>query len=344
MKKKTALITGITGQDGSYLAELLLDKGYIVHGVRRRSTVENLTNLQNLNYTPHGNYKKLFLHYGDMTDGTNLARLIKEIKPNEVYNLAAQSHVHLSFKIPEYTAEVNALAVLKLMEAIKSNSPHSKFYQASTSEMYGDVKKNIVINEKSIFNPCSPYANSKLYSHYLVKNYRSLGQYAVSGILFNHESPRRGSSFVTMKIIESAIKIKNNELDILYLGNLDAYRDWGYAKEYVNAIWLMMQQKKPSDYLVSTGNSYSVRNFAEITFKKLGYEIIWKGKGVKEIGLDKNTKKILIKIDKFYYRPTEVGYLRGNSKVSQKLLNWKPETNLNQLINLMIESKINKTI
>ena len=319
MKKKTALITGITGQDGSYLAELLLDKGYIVHGVRRRSTVENLTNLQNLNYTPHGNYKKLFLHYGDMTDGTNLARLIKEIKPNEVYNLAAQSHVHLSFKIPEYTAEVNALAVLKLMEAIKSNSPHSKFYQASTSEMYGDVKKNIVINEKSIFNPCSPYANSKLYSHYLVKNYRSLGQYAVSGILFNHESPRRGSSFVTMKIIESAIKIKNNELDILYLGNLDAYRDWGYAGDYVEAMWMMVQKDTPDDYVVCTGETHTIREFLGMAFSQVGIKD-WEG---------------LVVIDPEFYRPCEVDYLRGDCSKANKKLGWKHKYNLEGLVKLM---------
>ena len=337
-KIKKAFITGVTGQDGSYLAEFLLNNGYEVHGLRRRSTVENIKNLSNIDINPKAK-NNFHLHYGDITDGSNLNNLIKEIKPDEIYNLAAQSHVHLSFKIPEYTAEVNSLGVLRLMEAIKNNNPKSKFYQASTSEMYGDLKFKIIINEKTPFDPCSPYANSKLYSHYLVKNYRDQGLYAVSGILFNHESPRRSSNFVTMKIIQSAINIKKNKQKILFLGNLNAYRDWGYAKEYIEAMWLMLKQKKPRDYLLATGKAYSVRYFTEQVFKKLGIEIIWKGKGIKEVGINKSTNKTIIKIDPFYFRPTDVNFLKGNANKTFNQLNWKPKTNLDQLIDIMINSK-----
>lgn len=340
MKSKIALITGITGQDGSYLAEFLLKKGYIVHGLRRRSTVENLDNLKNINFNPQYKNKKFFLHYGDITDGSNLNKILKEIQPNEIYNLAAQSHVHLSFKIPEYTAEVNSLGVLRILEAIKNNNLKAKFYQASTSEMFGDIKNKSVIDHNTPFNPCSPYAISKLYSHFLVKNYREIGLFGVNGILFNHESPRRSSNFVTMKIIEAAIRIRNNNQDILYLGNLNSYRDWGYAKEYVEAMWLMLNQPIARDYMLATGKTYTVRNFVEKVFKKLGMQIEWKGRGLKEVGINKDTNKSIIKIDPYYFRPSEVSYLKGNAVKTFKQLNWRPKTNLNQLIDIMINSKI----
>ena len=339
MKSKIAFITGITGQDGSYLAEFLLKKGYIVHGLRRRSTIENLENLKNINFDPQFKNKNFFLHYGDITDGSNLNKIIKEIRPNEIYNFAAQSHVHLSFKIPEYTAEVNSLGVLRLLEAIKNNNLKTKFYQASTSEMFGDIKNKATIDQNTPFNPCSPYANSKLYSHFLVKNYREMGLFGVSGILFNHESPRRSSNFVTMKIIEAALRIKNNSQDFLYLGNLNSFRDWGNAKEYVEAMWLMLNQPIARDYILATGKTHSVRSFAEKVFKKIGIQIIWKGRGLKEVGINKNTNKIIIKIDPYYFRPSEVSYLKGNAKKTFKQLNWKPKTNLSQLIDIMIKSK-----
>ena len=339
MKSKIAFITGITGQDGSYLAEFLINKGYIVHGLRRRTTGENINNLKNLQYFPQNNNKKLYLHYGDITDGSNLNKLIKEINPDEIYNLAAQSDVHLSFKIPEYTAEVNSLGVLKLLDATKNNNKKTKFYQASTSEMFGDLKKKFTISINTPFNPCSPYANSKLYSHFLVRNYRNLGLFAVNGILFNHESPRRTPNFVTMKIVEAAIRIKNNDQDILFLGNLNSYRDWGYAKEYVEAMWLMLQQKTPRDYLLATGKTSSVKNFVNKVFEKLDMPLIWKGKGVNEIGINKLSKKVVIKIDPYYFRPSEVSYLKGNSKKTFEQLNWRPKTSLDQLIDIMIRSR-----
>ena len=289
--KKKALITGITGQDGSYLAEFLISKGYIVHGLRRRVSFNNLLNLNDLLLSNGRYHKNLYLHYGDITDSSNLYNLLKNIKPDEIYNLAAQSHVHLSYQIPEYTSEVNAIGTTKILNAVFNICPRSKFYQASTSELYGDSLKSKKLNENSNFYPCSPYSIAKEYSFNMVKNYRERGMYAVNGILFNHESPRRSSNFVTMKIIEAAIKIKKNMYDILYLGNLDAKRDWGYAKEYVEVMWKMLQINKPQDFVIATGKSTSVRSFVEIVFSKLGIDIIWKGKGINELGINKKTKK-----------------------------------------------------
>ena len=338
--KKRALITGVTGQDGSYLAEFLLNLGYEVHGLRRRSTNNNIKNLIKIDTNPHSS-RNFILHYGDLTDSSNLYNLISEIKPDELYNLAAQSHVHTSFTIPEYTTEVNALAVLKILEAIRISSPKTKFYQASTSEMFGDFKEKTIINENTNFNPCSPYANSKLFSHNLVKDYRSRGMYAVSGILFNHESPRRPSSFVTMKIVDSAIKIKFNLENCLYLGNIYAYRDWGYAPDYIEAMWKMLNVKNTTlDFVISTGKAITVKQFVNIVFEKLGFKLVWNGKGTKEFAYDEKSKKKLIKIDPFYFRPNEVSFLRGSSSKAKKEINWQPKHNLNFLIDVMIESRI----
>ncbi len=339
MKKKIALITGITGQDGSYLAELLVKKNYVVHGIRRRASVENLQNLENLNLVYQEKKKDIFLHYGDMTDSSNLSQIVKQTRPDEVYNLAAQSHVHLSFSIPEYTAEVNAIGCLRLLEALKSNYPKAKFYQASTSELYGNTNKSPQ-NEKTPFNPCSPYSISKHYAFNIVKNFREQGMFTCNGILFNHESPRRSTNFVTRKIVEGAVKIKLNKQKKLYLGNLYAKRDWGYAKEYVEAMWKMMQQKKPSDFVISTNKSYTVKYFAEKTFKKLNINLIWKDRGIKEKGINKETGEILIEIDPFYFRPKEVSLLKGNNFKAKKLLNWVPKTNIDELIDLMVDHEL----
>ena len=338
--KKIAFITGITGQDGSYLAEFLLKKNYTVHGLRRRSATPNLENI--LHLINKSNQKKFFLHYGDLTDPSNLNKLISKIKPNEIYNLAAQSHVHLSFQIPEFTATVNSIGCLNLLEAMVNCNSKAKFYQASTSELYGDKKKGAYLNEKSNFNPCSPYATSKLYSFHLVKNYRERGYFACNGILFNHESPRRGTNFVTRKIVEAAVKIKKGKQKILFLGNLYAKRDWGYAKEYVESMWKILNHKIPDDYVVATGKAYSVKTFVEKVFKRLNMDIQWKNKRLKEIGIDKKTKKVLIKIDPFYFRPQEVNYLKGNSSKAKKILKWKPKTNLDQLVQIMVEEELKK--
>jgi len=338
--KKIAFITGITGQDGSYLAEFLLKKNYIVHGLRRRSATPNLTNI--LHLINHENKKKFFLHYGDLTDPSNLNKLINKIKPNEIYNLAAQSHVHLSFQIPEFTATVNSIGCLNLLEAMVNCNSKAKFYQASTSELYGNNKKSAYLSEKSNFNPCSPYATSKLYSFHLVKNYRERGYFACNGILFNHESPRRGTNFVTRKIVEAAVKIKKGKQKVLYLGNLYAKRDWGYAKEYVESMWKILNQKIPDDYVVATGKAYSVKTFVEKVFKRLNIEVKWKNKNLKEIGIDKKSKKKLIKIDPYYFRPQEVNCLRGNSSKAKKILKWRPKTNLDQLVKIMVDEELKK--
>ena len=342
MRIKIAFITGVTGQDGSYLAEFLLNKGYQVHGLRRRVSSNNLINLNNLFNTDGSAIKNFHLHYGDMTDSANLYNLLIKIKPDEIYNLAAQSHVHLSYQIPEYTSEVNAIGTVKLLQMVLNILPRTKFYQASTSELYGDsLKKNQKLSEKSMFDPCSPYSISKLYAHKMVENYRNRGIFACNGILFNHESPRRSTNFVTRKIVESAVNIKLGQAKNLYLGNLNAKRDWGYAKEYVEMMWLMLQQKNPQDFVVATGKSYSVRFFAKKVFKKLGINIIWQGKGLKEVGIDIQTKKTIIKIDKFYYRPTEVNNLVGDFSKAKKILKWTPKTHINSLIDIMVENELN---
>ena len=341
MKKKIAFITGITGQDGSYLAEFLIKKNYIVHGLRRRSSIENLSNLNGLKLIPQDKKKNLFLHYGDMNDSSSLNKILSTVKPDEIYNLAAQSHVHLSFAIPEYTADVNALGCLRLLEAMRIHCPKAKFYQASTSELYGNSKE-IPQNEKTIMSPISPYAISKLYAYNIVKDYRMRGFYCSNGILFNHESPRRGSNFVTKKIIEAAVKIKNEKQDVLFLGNLYSKRDWGYAGDYVQIMWKILQQKKSEDFVIATGKSYTIKYFVEKTFLKLGIKIIWKNKGIKEIGLNSNTKKTIIKIDPFYFRKNEVNYLLGDPSKAIKKLKWKNQVNINQLIDIMLAAEIDK--
>ncbi len=339
--KKKALITGITGQDGSYLAEFLIKKGYQVHGIRRRSSGDNLNKLRHLNIVFHERKRQIILHYGDITDSSSLNKILLKVKPDEIYNLAAQSHVHTSFLMPDYTTQVNAVGCLKLLESVSLICPKAKFYQASTSELYGDNTK-VPQNENSKFIPNSPYSISKLFSFNIVKHYRDRGMFACNGILFNHESPRRGSNFVTKKIIEAAVKIKNKNQDKLFLGNLYSKRDWGYAKEYVEVMWKILQQKKPDDYVISTNKSYTVKKFVEKVFKKIGIKLFWKGKGLKEKGIDAKTKKILIEIDPFYFRPKEVDNLRGNNSKARRVLNWKPKTDLDQLIDIMIKFEINE--
>ena len=337
--KKIALIAGITGQDGSYLAEFLLEKNYEVHGIIRRSSSFNTGRLDHI-------FKKITLHYGDVTDSLNINHLISSIQPDEIYNLAAQSHVKVSFEIPYYTANVDALGTLNILDAMKTYCPNSKFYQASTSELYGGIKKNMPIlgyNENSKFHPRSPYGVAKIYGYWIVKNYReSYGLFACNGILFNHESPRRGETFVTRKVIKNLIQIKNNKRDVLYIGNLDAYRDWGYAKEYVEGMWLMLQQKEPQDFVLATGKAYSVRTLIELTAKYIGIDIEWRGEGVNEKGYDKNTGKTLIEIDPVYFRPSEVDYLLGDATQAKQKLKWEPKTSFSELIKIMVDFELSE--
>lgn len=331
---KKALITGITGQDGSYLAEFLLEKGYEVHGLRRASSVFNTERIDHLI-----NNKKLnfHLHYGDLIDSSNLNRLLEQIKPDEIYNLGAQSHVHISFQMPEYTAEINGLGTLRLLDAIKSSGIKTKFYQASTSELFGNVQE-IPQKETTPFYPRSPYGVAKLFSFWTVVNHReAYNLFACNGILFNHESPRRGKIFVTRKITCGIADIKNGIKNKISLGNLDAKRDWGYAKDYIEAMWLMLQQEKPGDYVISTGETHSIREFCEEAFKLAGYDIIWEGKGLEEKGIDKKTGKTLIDVDKKYFRPAEVDFLIGDSTKAQKELGWRPKVNFKKLVKIMVE-------
>ena len=337
MKKKVALIFGITGQDGSLLARFLLKKNYIVHGIKRRSSSFNTERIDDLYEDYHKRNKNFFLHYGDVTDSTNIISLIKKIKPREIYNLAAQSHVKVSFETPEYTANADALGTLRILEAIKILNLEKKvrFYQASTSEMYGDSKPPQ--NENTPFKPNSPYAVAKLYAYWITKSYRSAyGIHASNGVLFNHESYARGETFVTKKIIQAAIKIKFKKQKTLYLGNLNAVRDWGDARDYVVSMWKILQQKEPDDYVISSGKGYSVRQFVYIVFKKLGITVIWKYKGIKEVGINKSTGKVIVKIHKKYFRPNEVNKLIGNSKKSQNKLKWRPKITFDKLIDDMI--------
>ena len=333
---KKALITGITGQDGSYLAELLIEKGYEVHGIRRKNSTDNTVNIDHLLSN-----KKLFLHYGDITDTASLINIINKKNFSEIYHLSAQSHVHTSFLIPEYTTLVNALGSMKILEVIKKFLPSAKFYNASTSELYGKVLEPIQ-NEKTRFNPVSPYSISKLFCHLMTKNYReAYDLFACNGILFNHESPRRGSSFVSRKITQSACKIKLGMEKKLILGNLYSKRDWGYAKEYVHAMWLMLQNKKPVDYVIGTGKNFTIKEFVERSFKKLDINIAWKGTGINEKGINKANNKTIVEIDKFYYRPAEVNELLADPSKAKKELNWTHKTDLNKLISMMIESDYN---
>ena len=338
---KKALITGITGQDGSYLAEFLLDKGYEVHGIRRASSVFNTERIDHLIDNKDLNFH---LHYGDLIDSSNLNRLLEQIKPDEIYNLGAQSHVHVSFQIPEYTAETDGLGTLRLLDAIKNSGIKPKFYQASTSELFGKVKE-IPQNENTPFYPRSPYGVAKLFSYWTVVNYReAYGIFACNGILFNHESPRRGKTFVTRKITCGIASIKKGQQDKILLGNLDAKRDWGYAKDYVEAMWLMLQQKKPDDYIVSTNETHSIREFCEEAFKIAGYEIIWRGKGVNEKGIDKKTNKTMIEVDPRYFRPAEVDLLIGDNTKAKTKLKWRPKVVFKELIKIMMEHDLNKEL
>lgn len=343
MKKtivKKALVTGITGQDGSYLAEFLLKKGYEVHGVRRRVSIFNTSRIDHIFKDPHTPKIKFFLHYGDLSDSSILCRLISEIKPDEIYNLGAQSHVGVSFDVPEYTIDVDGLGTLRLLEAIRGAKPDAKFYQASSSEMFGNAKE-VPQRETTPFYPRSPYGCAKVLAYWITRNYReAYGIFACNGILFNHESPRRGKTFVTRKITRAAARIKLGKQDKLYLGNLDAKRDWGFAGDYVEAMWLMLQQDKPDDYVVATGESHSVREFVEEVFKAIDINIVWKGKGLNEKGVNKKTGQILIEIDSLFFRPTEVDYLLGDSAKARTVLGWKPKYKFKDLISAMVESDL----
>tara|TARA_Y100001954_G_C15829385_1_gene614264 strand:- start:3891 stop:4922 length:1032 start_codon:yes stop_codon:yes gene_type:complete len=339
---KKALITGISGQDGSYLAELLIEKGYEVHGLIRRSSLETRTRIDHLYQDPQLSNRNFFLHYGDMTDSLCLVKLVKEVEPDEIYNLAAQSHVRVSFEIPDYTQNVDASGTLRILEAIRINGLQhkTKFYQASTSELYGKVQE-IPQNEKTNFYPRSPYAVAKIYSYWIVINYReAYGIFASNGILFNHESPRRGDSFVTKKIVNSAVDIKKGKIDIMYIGNLDAKRDWGYAPDYVEAMWRILQHDTPSDFVIATGKSNSVRDFIERAFKYVNIDIVWEGSGLDEIGIDKKSGKTRIKIDPYYFRPTEVDILIGDYKKVKETLGWEPKVKYEKLIEIMMKDAL----
>lgn len=334
---KKALITGITGQDGSYLTELLLEKGYEVYGLIRRASTFNTSRIDHLFQDPHTKNKKLILLYGDLSDSSNLSRLIEKIKPNEIYNLGAQSHVRVSFDMPEYTADVDALGTLRLLDAIRESGVRTRFYQASSSEMYGKVAQ-IPQNENTPFHPRSPYAVAKVFAYWITKNYReAYGLYAVNGILFNHESPRRGKTFVTKKITRGLARIKLGIDQKMYLGNLDAKRDWGYAKDYVYGMWLTLQQAKPDDYVLATNETHSVREFLEEAAKCLDMDLVWKGKGVNEKGIDRKTGKTIIEIDPIYFRPAEVDFLMGDPSKAKRKLGWKPTTSFKELVKMMCD-------
>ena len=339
---KVALITGITGQDGAYLAKLLLDKGYTVHGVKRRSSSFNTGRVDDLYLDPHEHKTRFFMHYGDLTDATNLIRLVQEHKPDEIYNLAAQSHVQVSFETPEYTANADAIGTLRLLEAIRilklENSV--RFYQASTSELYGKVQE-VPQKETTPFYPRSPYAAAKLYGFWITVNYReAYGMHASNGILFNHEGPTRGETFVTRKITRAVAAIERGLQSKLYLGNLDALRDWGHARDFVEGMWLMLQQEQPDDYVLATGEMHSVREFVELAFARVGREIVWRGSGVDEAGIDANTGTELVRIDPRYFRPTEVEQLLGDSSKARAKLGWSHKTKFKDLVTEMVDSDL----
>lgn len=337
---KNVLITGITGQDGSYLAEFLLHEGYLVHGLIRRSSFENTGRIRHLLEAEEFR-DKLILHYGDLSDEGSLYRLIAKIQPEEIYNLGAQSHVKVSFDVPAFTSDVNALGTLRLLEAIKDLNPHIKFYQASSSELFGKVLQTPQ-SEQTPFNPRSPYAVAKLYAYWVTKNYRdAYDLFACNGILFNHESPRRGSAFVTKKITTGIAHILCGKQERLVLGNIDSKRDWGFAGDYVKAMWLMLQQPVPDDYVIATGSTHSVREFCELAFGFAGIKLVWKGHGLDETGIDYATGKILISIDKDLFRPTEVDLLLGDSTKAKQLLGWQPAVSFAELVRMMLESDLN---
>lgn len=345
---KTALIFGITGQDGAYLTEFLLEKNYTVHGIKRRSSSPNTSRIDSY-YTRYyadlpANEQRFFLHYGDLTDSASITRLIQQIQPDEIYNLGAQSHVKVSFDLPAYTAEVDGIGALYILEAIRllGLTDKTKFYQASTSELYGLVQETPQ-KESTPFYPRSPYAAAKLYAYWITVNYReAYNIFACNGILFNHESPHRGETFVTRKITLAACRQFCGDPSILYLGNLDAKRDWGYAKDYVEAMWLMLQHKDPTDFVIATGKSHSVREFVELTYKQLGIPIEWQGSGVDERGIDPSTGKVLVQVNPRYYRPTEVEFLLGDCTKAKQLLGWSPKTGIEELIRMMVSADLKK--
>ena len=339
---KIALITGITGQDGAYLAEFLLDKGYEVHGIKRRASSFNTDRVDHLYQDPHEKNQRFKLHYGDLTDSMNLVRLVQEIKPDEIYNLAAQSHVAVSFECPEYTADAVGMGALRILEAIRIAGLEKKtrYYQASTSELYGEVQE-IPQTESTPFYPRSPYAVAKLYAYWITVNYReAYGIYACNGILFNHESPIRGETFVTRKITRAFARIKLGLQDSLYLGNMNAKRDWGHAKDYVEMQWLMLQQENPEDFVIATGVQYSVRDFVNKAAKAVGIEMEWQGEGVDEKGYDKSTGKCLVEVDKRYFRPTEVETLLGDPTNAKEKLGWVPKIGLDEMVKEMVDHDI----
>jgi GDPmannose 4,6-dehydratase len=338
MAQKTALITGVTGQDGAYLAELLLAKGYVVHGVKRRSSSFNTGRIDHLYRDTHETGVRFFLHYGDMTDATNLIRLVQEVQPDEIYNLAAQSHVQVSFETPEYTANADALGTLRLLEAIRilGLKDRTRFYQASTSELYGKVQETPQ-SERTPFYPRSPYGAAKLYAYWITVNYReAYGYHASNGILFNHESPLRGETFVTRKITRAVAAIELGQQDRVYLGNLDAKRDWGHARDYVDGMWRILQQPAADDYVLATGETHAVREFVELAFAQVGRRIVWKGKGVDEQGLDAATGKALVKVDPRYFRPTEVDLLLGDPSKAHRVLGWRHATSFTDMVAEMV--------
>jgi GDPmannose 4,6-dehydratase len=338
MTAKSALITGITGQDGAYLAEFLLKKGYRVHGIKRRASSFNTARIDHLYQDPHEKNRRFALHYGDLTDATNLIRIIQEVQPDEIYNLAAQSHVMVSFETPEYTANVDGLGTLRLLEAIRilNLTAKTRFYQASTSEIFGKVRETPQ-KETTPFYPRSPYGAAKLYAYWITVNYReAYGLYACNGILFNHESPIRGETFVTRKITRGLARIKMGLQDCLYIGNLDALRDWGHARDYVEMQWLMLQQEAPEDYVIATGEQHSVREFIEVAAAELGHNLRWKGNGVEEKGFDDQTGKMMVAVDRRYFRPTEVDTLLGDASKARQKLGWRSRTSFGQLVSEMV--------
>ena len=342
---KRALITGITGQDGAYLAELMLKKDYEVHGIKRRASQFNTDRIDHLYQDPHESERRFVLHYGDLTDSTNLIRIVQQVQPDEIYNLAAQSHVQVSFDTPEYTANADALGTLRLLEAIRilGLEKKTKFYQASTSELYGLVQETPQ-TEKTPFYPRSPYAAAKLYAYWITVNYReAYGIFGCNGILFNHESPIRGETFVTRKITRGLARIKLGFQDCLYLGNMDGKRDWGHARDYVELMWLMLQQEQPKDYVIATGIQNSVRDFVNIACREVGIDIRWEGTGAEEKGYDRNTEKCIVAVDKRYYRPTEVESLLGDASLAREELGWEPKTSFEEMVAEMVAQDLKES-
>lgn len=337
---KKALITGVTGQDGSYLAEILLEKGYEVHGLVRRASTFNRERISHLFEDPHKNKYNFFLHYGDLADAGSLHRIIREIKPDEVYHLGAQSHVRISFDVPEYTGDVTGLGAIRLLEAIRQENPNIRYYQASSSEMFGKVLETPQ-KETTPFYPRSPYGVAKVYAYWAAINYReSYGMHASNGILFNHESPRRGENFVSKKITSGLAKIAAGKMDKLYLGNLDAKRDWGYAKDYAEGMWMMLQRDEPGDYILSTNETHSVREFTEEACRLIGIDLKWEGSGLEERGIDSKTGKVIVEIDPVYFRPSEVEFLQGDYSKAKKVLGWEPKVKFKELVKIMMDDDI----